>query len=642
MKRTLALMFCAVSLGLAAQSFTPTKKVMIEDHTTGGAWFGWWSPRGIVFLEQFMMTTLATDYEVACIHGNGGADYENGNFDAMYLPSYSDAAVNTDLMTGWPCFLLDRKESSSYEAETTLPTRHEAISDDFGYANLTIEPIFDSYSRSLTVVTNVHFAVDASNFRLALVLTEDSVHQPGVDGYSQTNAYNFINGDAADTPMASSSVDFNAQGPVVPSDLMTFRHVARSIIPSYEGEPSSLPTEVWADGQYSFSFPTQVIPQDYDETKMRAIVLLINGSNGEVVNCLGADFNETESSNSDGCTDALACNYDPNAVNDDGTCDFTSCASCTDPSACNFNASASSDDGSCDYSCCPGPGCCGEGTTWDELSQTCVGDCSGNACDLVYDGNEDGIVGSGDLLGLLTEFGAECTPELLSSCGNPVSYQGYDYATVLIGEQCWFAENLRTQMYSNGDSIPSGLSDALWSTTTSGATTIYGEGISECSSASPDGIACDEIWSLNQYGRLYNWYAIDDSRALCPNGWHVPDFDEWDSLVYHLSGQFLNNTNSLYDPYLSAPAAVFLKTTYGWSNGGNGTNESGFSALPGGDRADSGEFIQEGSGGYWWTSTMSSDNPWWMCLDASTESLISGHDVGVRYATSVRCIKDTE
>ena len=163
--------------------------------------------------------------------------------------------------------------------------------------------------------------------------------------------------------MASSSVDFNAQGPVVPSDLMTFRHVARSIIPSYEGEPSSLPTEVWADGQYSFTFPTQVIPQDYDETKMRAIVLLINGSNGEVVNCLGADFNETETSNSYGCTDALACNYDPDAVDDDGTCDFTSCASCTDPSACNFNASASFDDGSCDYSCCPGPGCCGEGTS---------------------------------------------------------------------------------------------------------------------------------------------------------------------------------------------------------------------------------------------------------------------------------------
>jgi len=64
MKRTLALMFCAVSLGLAAQSFTPTKKVMIEDHTTGGAWFGWWSPRGIVFLEQFMKIVMLY---VACV-----------------------------------------------------------------------------------------------------------------------------------------------------------------------------------------------------------------------------------------------------------------------------------------------------------------------------------------------------------------------------------------------------------------------------------------------------------------------------------------------------------------------------------------------------------------------------------------------
>ena len=71
---------------------------MVEDRTTGGAWFGWWSPRGIVHLEHFMMETPATDYEVACIHGNNGADYEYGNFDAMFLASYSNPAANTDLM----------------------------------------------------------------------------------------------------------------------------------------------------------------------------------------------------------------------------------------------------------------------------------------------------------------------------------------------------------------------------------------------------------------------------------------------------------------------------------------------------------------------------------------------------------------
>ena len=59
-----------------------------------------------------------------------------------------------------------------------------------------------------------------------------------------------------------------------------------------------------------------------------------------------------------------------------------------------------------------------------------------------------------------TTFSYECVP--LYSCGDPVSYQGYDYATVLIGEQCWFAENLRSENYENGDAIPSGLSDGEW------------------------------------------------------------------------------------------------------------------------------------------------------------------------------------
>ena len=290
-----------VSLGATqshAQIFNPTKRVMVEDHTTGGAWFGWWSPRGIVFLEQFMMETPSNEYEVACIHGNNGAD-DYGNFDAMYLPEYSDPAASSDLMTGWPCFLADRKASSSYDAVTTLRAEHEAISDDFGYANLTIEPLFEPSMRNLSVTVDAHFAVDAEDFRLAVVLTEDSVHQPGVNGYSQTNAYNYYNGDASDVPMASSSVDFNAHGPVVPSTFMHFRHVARAILPSYEGDAESLPNAVEADGVYSYTFPDHFISEDFDETKMRAIALLIDASTGEIVNCLGARFNESETSSVD-------------------------------------------------------------------------------------------------------------------------------------------------------------------------------------------------------------------------------------------------------------------------------------------------------------------------------------------------------
>lgn len=82
--------------------------------------------------------------------------------------------------------------------------------------------------------------------------------------------------------MASSSVVFNAHGPVVSSEFMHHRHVARAIIPNYEGDLESL--------------PAQFISEDYDESKMRAIVLLIDGASGEIVNCLGANFNELQSS----------------------------------------------------------------------------------------------------------------------------------------------------------------------------------------------------------------------------------------------------------------------------------------------------------------------------------------------------------
>ena len=99
---------------------------------------------------------------------------------------------------------------------------------------------------------------------------------------------------------------------------------------------------------------------------------------------------------------------------------------CTYSFAENFNPLASFDDGSCTLPNSEEPG-----------------------CGLIYDGNNDGAVGSSDLLGLLTEFGAECTPASAFTCGDPVSYQGYDYATVLIGEQCWFAENLRSIVFSD-------------------------------------------------------------------------------------------------------------------------------------------------------------------------------------------------
>ena len=99
-----------------------------------------------------------------------------------------------------------------------------------------------------------------------------------------------------------------------------------------------------------------------------------------------------------------------------------------------------------------------------------------------------------------------------------VTFDGYTYDLVAIGDQCWFAENLRNEHYANGDAIPGDLSNGEWRNTTAGlkpfTTTI--------------------AVNLADYGRLYNWYAVDDARGLCPSGWHVPTDGEFMTLEMEL------------------------------------------------------------------------------------------------------------
>ena len=224
-----------------------------------------------------------------------------------------------------------------------------------------------------------------------------------------------------------------------------------------------------------------------------------------------------------------------------------------------------------------------------------------------------------------TTFTYTCAP-FFGACGDPVSYQGYDYATVLIGDQCWFAENLRSENYDNGDAIPSNLSDGEWETTNSGAVAVYGEDAG-CSNYSPDIDACDPAQSLEEYGRLYNWHAVDDARGLCPSGWHVPTDGEWTVMTDFLGGESV--------------AGVEMKTDYGWSYGGNGTNSSGFSGLPGGFRSLDGYFYVAGDFGYSWSSSPYGSNAWCRFLYSSFEDVFRSTN-GPQSGFSVRCVRDAE
>ena len=199
---------------------------------------------------------------------------------------------------------------------------------------------------------------------------------------------------------------------------------------------------------------------------------------------------------------------------------------------------------------------------------------------------------------------------------------------MLIGEQCWFAENLRSENYENGDAIPSNLSDSEWSSTTSGAVAVYGEDAG-CDNYSPDIDACDPAQSLNEYGRLYNWYAVDDARGLCPSGWHVPTDGEWTVMTDVLGG-------------LSV-AGGQMKTTFGWHIGGNGTNSSGFSGLPGGSRIISENFIFTNANhdGFWWSSSPNASLAWYRNLNYNYE-VVNRSYRDQRDGFSVRCVRDAE
>ncbi len=196
---------------------------------------------------------------------------------------------------------------------------------------------------------------------------------------------------------------------------------------------------------------------------------------------------------------------------------------------------------------------------------------------------------------------------------------GYIYKTVKIGNQWWMAENLKTIHYSNGDPIPHVILDPLWRFATSGAYCNYD----------------NDTTLVATYGRLYNWYAVDDSLNIAPSGWHVPTDGEWQTLIDYLGGGVV--------------AGGKMKST-GTISGGNGlwqtpnlgaTNESGFSALPGGFRNHSnGRFYSIGDNAHFWSSTAAFNPYVWSRYLVFDSSGVIWFDCEKQKGFSVRCVRD--
>jgi uncharacterized protein (TIGR02145 family) len=306
---------------------------------------------------------------------------------------------------------------------------------------------------------------------------------------------------------------------------------------------------------------------------------------------------------------------------------------CTDPTACNFNEEANIEDDSCVYplfgeDCETGGAACGEGTIWDSSLQSCVGfdECPSDL-------NDDGIVGINDLLSLLSDFGTMCEePETGEfTCGDPMNYHGYDYATVQIGEQCWFAENLRTSFYLNGDSVAIVEGNSDWlalANDDSGAMVAY-ENTEENSAV---------------FGTLYNGYAVLDNRKLCPLNWKVPSDSDWQDLELNL-GMSTSELNSESWRGATENIGTRLKVDAANSPSWNGSNTTLWSGLPAGYRHPAGGYNSLGSITLFWSQGLvDGANPLYDYLFARQ---LNTYQAGVKRERemalrgfSVRCLRD--
>jgi uncharacterized protein (TIGR02145 family) len=195
---------------------------------------------------------------------------------------------------------------------------------------------------------------------------------------------------------------------------------------------------------------------------------------------------------------------------------------------------------------------------------------------------------------------------------------GNVYNTVVIGTQVWMQENLIVTHYRNGDSIPNVAVNAEWDTLQSGAYCNYN----------------DNIDLRDTYGSLYNWYAINDSRKLAPSGWHIPSETEWTALFDYLGGE--DEAGNKMREEDNAHWSGYCGGLYN----DRATNESGFTALPGGFRITGETDEYMGDFGGFWGATEQVNEAYYFYLSTCNDYPETGY-INKEMGLSVRCIADT-
>ena len=220
-----------------------------------------------------------------------------------------------------------------------------------------------------------------------------------------------------------------------------------------------------------------------------------------------------------------------------------------------------------------------------------------------------------------TAYGAglSFTTSNTSSATSVTDVDGNTYQLVTICSQTWTKSNLNVSHYRNGDVIPQITDATQWLNSTTGAWCYY-------ANTSSNGTI---------YGKLYNWYAVNDPRGLAPAGYHIPSNTEWDTL-----------SNCLGGDSISASAMKETGNTHWTTSNTDATNSSGFTGLPGGalyqsDLGVAGIFQGIGSSAYFWSSTpfMTSVSAWYRKLQNFNGYFVKAYLYN-QNGFSVRCIKD--
>jgi len=206
--------------------------------------------------------------------------------------------------------------------------------------------------------------------------------------------------------------------------------------------------------------------------------------------------------------------------------------------------------------------------------------------------------------------------------GTVTDIDGNVYKTVKIDDLWWMAENLKTTKYRDETVIPNVTVNATWAGLSTGAYCYYD----------------NDSDNAETYGALYNWNAVNDARGLAPEGWRVASDDDWKALEMHL-GMSQTDADLTGD---RGTEGEKLKSTSGWNSSGNGIDEVGFAALPGGYRVySSGAFVSMGAHAFFWTASETGPSYAWrreLYYDSVAVTRYSSFHKG--HGFSVRCVKN--